>query len=366
MITHKFSKKQDSKKDKIESSNKHSNSVSTYLDDNRPEAVAQQKLQDINNRFASHLNSNPVTQLVSAVSVYGKPISDMHRQELRNTMDNATIDESDKVAAEGELRNQDQFWIRNIKAMVEANKLTKALAYATHLSGLNPNHYLVKPTSNYAKVVEPASDIPRGKPSGVTVEKDGLSIIYIHKDNIKNWVLNGNIGDLLSTIRHEAKHADQNRAGMAHDKVDEREFGAYYQEIMSAYELFRYGEDSLAPSWGHLTESYSKAMGHFSDLSLLDKIRLNPKVQELDEIFPRLKKFLAFNDKDSGRVEREARSIKASLRSYIDGKTKEYPSMAYTRFVKIPEEYRKKLEPEILPLIDAADEKNRKEWIDRK
>ena len=348
-----FSKKSDVTEDSEDSRR------AIHLEDNRPRSVAQRML-------AADQSPAPQSQGViqlkqAAAEKYHMAVGVMNRVQLNITIDDTDIEELDRVAAEERLKNIDETGAAQVASEVREGRLNEALVYATSLAGLDPNHYSVRSTDNYASVIPPGTEMPGGgNPSGVTVMEHGAPVIYIHQAKIREWVLNGDIGNLLSTIRHEGRHAGQNREGApAPGKTDEREFEAYAEEISSALKLAINAEDVLLPSSAHIMESHDSAVAHYN--------RMTPEVQpgyadryaQMTAQYNRLIGTLVANDENSGRVARIAGKVRALLNNYLNGTSHIYPHLAYNEYMKIPRRFRLPLDAEFNPLLDQAADKNR-------
>ena len=340
--------------------------------DNRPEALAQRKLQtvecnipqvrklEVNPSLAKKLKivrDNPI------IRKFGKPIDEMSRGELNTVIDDTELDESSRIEAEVELKNIDTRWQSRIKGLVAKGNYDGALEAATVVSEANLNNFKIYTTDDYSKVIPLGEEVPRGVPHGVTVKSNSGPVIYIHIKNIKLWVEEGDIGNLLSTIRHEAKHAEQQiENGPINQNSDAKEFEAYSEEIRTAYNLARRMEDMLLPTSEHIRESYERALEHHEKLSLFDSLKFIHRLSEMKEVYKKLYPYLLRNDKDSGRVGNMAITVKKLLKAYLTGKNKAFDK-AEKMYMRIPAIFRNELKGEFDPLFDKAYEKSRNEFF---
>jgi len=289
--------------------------------------------------------------------------------EARRAAGDAQANPNARLEAETYLRHADPAATSLIQALVARGDLEGALARATVLAGLPGGRYQVRPTADYASVVGGAPIPQGGTPSGVTVMEQASPaaaphpVIYIHENKIRKWVNSGDIGNLLSTIRHEATHADQYLRLGPRPGEDEQEFEAYAAEITHTQELFAAGEDGLLPSSAHLAESYEKATNHYAALPGPVPQQLMAIKAQIDRLYPRLKRHLEENDKASGRVDRITNTTRTALRTYIDDPTTPHPDHAYNEYSKIPDQFRGQLDTEFKPLFEQAQNIRNRRWF---
>ena len=353
------------------------NSEETEFQDLRPEAIAQRQLKDKIDYTYSGSDNGDVSQMVLSPSLlsklkivsddpvvrkYGKPIEEMSRAELNLVIDDTQLDESYRVEAEAELKRVNLRVFRRIKALVAKGNYQGALDVAVSIAEVNQKDFKLLPTDDYSKVVPKGTKIPRGTPDGVTVDSDKGPVIYIHIERIKTWAEEDSIGDLLSTIRHEAKHAEQKiEDGPVNQNEDAREFEAYSEEVLTAYNLAQRLEDTVLPTSQHIQRSYEMALSHHKELSIFESLRFIHRLSDMKEKYKKLYPYLIMNDKDSGRVGNMASTVKGMLKAYIEsnGKTNQY-GQASKMYMRIPEIFRKELDREFDPLFDKASGVSRK------
>ena len=268
------------------------------------------------------------------------------REQLNALVDDPTTGESDRIEAEEMLRDFDERSIARIKTMALEGNFAGALEAAARLVGVTD--IPVRPTTDFASVIPRGEEVPRGTPHGVTVPERGSPVVYIHEDWITRWAKEGAIGNLLSTIIHETTHAKQYFANQpAADRGDAKEFEAYAEEITTAYTTARHFETSLLPDAHHIQTAYDKAKEHYDNLNGEEKERYAGKMQEIENIMPRLIRHLEQTDVQSGRtggrIRRIEDLIKLALQAETSGKVSELQSEANSIFQTLPAQEQRRL-----------------------
>lgn len=174
-------------------------------------------------------------------------------------------------------------------------------------------------TDTYTTVVHP-SQVGNDNHYGATVGgyDTGQPVrIYIHQDWITRWIMDGQVGNLINTIEHEATHAAQAGGGRPDyvEDIHAKEFDAFCHEIELAHQ--KLGTGAPLPTETEIALSFKEAGSHFSKLSATASARERARWEAVQQAYTVLKTALDRNDEHTGAsngvLERLARLNKAAF-----------------------------------------------------